>query len=244
MPSIPVAGADRLVLTEHIAVMDLMALADCLLLPDDDLALASVLKSPLFGLSEEQLFDLAFDRKGSLRASLRDKPDFAATNGALDELANAARALTPFGFFAHVLGANRGRAKFLARLGPEANDALDEFLNLALDYETARDAVAAGLRRLAARGAKRGEARHGDGARRGARDDRARRQGAGSAHGHSWPTPPRRRPARAIRACSLWKMARWSGRPRAATTSAPWAMRAARRSRPRATNIAACSMSR
>ena len=29
----------------------------------------------------------------------------------------------------------RGRAKFLARLGPEANDALDEFLNLALDYE-------------------------------------------------------------------------------------------------------------
>ena len=33
------------------------------------------------------------------------------------------------------LGAQRGRQKFLARLGPEANDALDEFLNLALDYE-------------------------------------------------------------------------------------------------------------
>jgi ATP-dependent helicase/nuclease subunit A len=138
---VPVAGADRLVLTEHIAVMDLMALADALLLPDDDLALASVLKSPLFGLSEEQLFDLAWDRrKLSLRASLRARPDddavFAATANALDELSNAARALTPFGFFAHVLGALRGRAKFLARLGPEANDALDEFLNLAIDYET------------------------------------------------------------------------------------------------------------
>ena len=133
--SIPVAGADRLVLTEHIAVMDLMALADCLLLPADDLALASVLRSPLFGLSDAQLFDIAFDRTGSLRASLRGKPDFAATNGALDELANAARAFTPFGFFAQVLGAQRGRAKFLSRLGPEANDALDEFLNLALDYE-------------------------------------------------------------------------------------------------------------
>src|ERR671930_999556 len=68
---IPVAGADRLVLTEHIAVMDLMALADALLLPDDDLALASVLKSPLFGLTEEQLFALAHGRKGSLRAALR-----------------------------------------------------------------------------------------------------------------------------------------------------------------------------
>ena len=133
---IPVAGADRLVLTEHIAVMDLMALGDALLLPDDDLALATVLKSPLFGLNEEQLFDLAWARKGSLRASLRDNPDFAATNGALDELAQAARRLSPFVFFAHVLGSKRGRAKFLARLGPEANDALDEFLNLALDYGT------------------------------------------------------------------------------------------------------------
>ena len=133
---IPVAGADRLVLTEHIAVMDLMALADSVLLPDDDLALASVLKSPLFGLSEEQLFDLAFDRKGSLRASLRGNSAFAETDKTLDDFAQAARALTPFEFFAHVLGRKRGRAKFLARLGPEANDALDEFLNLALDYET------------------------------------------------------------------------------------------------------------
>jgi ATP-dependent helicase/nuclease subunit A len=135
---VPVAGADRLVLTEHIAVMDLMALADCLLLEEDDLALASVLKSPLFGLTEEQLFDVAWNRKISLRASLRSKADdapFGAVGRTLDELAQVARAGTPFAFFAHVLGALRGRAKFLARLGPEANDALDEFLNLALDYE-------------------------------------------------------------------------------------------------------------
>jgi len=137
---VPVAGADRLVLTEHIAVMDLMALADALLLPDDDLSLASVLKSPLFGLSEEQLFTLAWDRKTSLCAALRakagDDPVFATADGALNELAKAARKLSPFAFFAHVLGAARGRQKFLGRLGPEANDALDEFLNLALDYET------------------------------------------------------------------------------------------------------------
>ncbi len=133
---IPVAGADRLVLTEHIAVMDLMALADCLLLPDDDLALASVLKSPLFGLSEDQLFDLAWNRQGSLRASLHANAAIADSESALDDLARAARKLSPFAFFAYVLGPRRGRAKFLARLGPEANDALDEFLNLALDYET------------------------------------------------------------------------------------------------------------
>ena len=70
---LPVAGADRLVLTEHIAVMDLMALADALLLPEDDLALACALKSPLFGLDEEQLFELAWDRKGSLTCELARK---------------------------------------------------------------------------------------------------------------------------------------------------------------------------
>jgi ATP-dependent helicase/nuclease subunit A len=136
---VPVAGADRLVLTEHIAVMDLLALADCLLLADDDLALASVLKSPLFGLTEEQLFELAWDRKASLRNALRATADgdefFKTIDHALNELAHAARRLSPFAFFAHLLGPLRGRKKLLARLGPEANDALDEFLNLALDYE-------------------------------------------------------------------------------------------------------------
>src|SRR5205085_5320769 len=69
--NIPVAGADRLKLTEHIAIIDLMNLADALLLPQDDLALAVALKSPLFGLSDDDLFTLAWQRKGSLRGSLR-----------------------------------------------------------------------------------------------------------------------------------------------------------------------------
>jgi ATP-dependent helicase/nuclease subunit A len=130
---ISVAGADRLVLTEHIAIMDLMALADALLLAEDDLALATVLKSPLFGLDDDDLFDLAFERKGSLRDSLRERrPDLAAR---LDVLGEAARRESPFSFYARLLGAGGGREAFLSRLGHEAADALDEFLNLALDYE-------------------------------------------------------------------------------------------------------------
>jgi ATP-dependent helicase/nuclease subunit A len=135
---VPVAGADRMVLTGHIAVMDLMALADCLLLEDDDFALACVLKSPLFGLTEDQLFELAWNRKGSLRNALRAKAGdalFGAVDAELDRLGGNARRLSPFDFFADVLGPRHGRMKFLVRLGPEANDALDELLNLALDYE-------------------------------------------------------------------------------------------------------------
>jgi len=137
---VQVAGADRLVLTEHIAVMDLMALADALLLPQDDLALATVLRSPLFGFEDEDLFEIAWDRgRASLRTALRRKTDerpvFAAAAARLDELADAARRETPFAFYAQLLGAGRARARILARLGPEANDALDEFLNVAFDYE-------------------------------------------------------------------------------------------------------------
>ena len=132
--AIPVAGADRLILTEHIAVMDLLVLADAILLEQDDLALATVLKSPLFGLSEDELFALAWNRPRSLRAALRARhPDIAR---ALDALATDVRSATPFGFYANLLGAGGGRRRFVARLGTEANDALDEFLNLALDYES------------------------------------------------------------------------------------------------------------
>jgi ATP-dependent helicase/nuclease subunit A len=136
---IPVAGADRLVLTEHIAVMDLLALADALLLPEDDLALATVLKSPLFGFNDDNdLFPIASDRGPlPLRDALRrrSEPRFAQAAARLDTLARLSRERSPFDFYAHLLGAEQGRRRFLERLGHEANDALDEFLSLALDYE-------------------------------------------------------------------------------------------------------------
>jgi ATP-dependent helicase/nuclease subunit A len=137
---VEVAGADRLVLTEHIAVMDLMALADALLLPADDLALAAVLRSPLFGFSDEDLFAIAADRgRSTLHAALRKKASereiFAQAAARLEALRERAQRQSPFAFYAAVLGAGGGRKSFHARLGAEANDALDEFLNLALDYE-------------------------------------------------------------------------------------------------------------
>jgi ATP-dependent helicase/nuclease subunit A len=134
---IPVAGADRMVLTDHIAIMDLMALADALLLPEDDLALASVLKSPLFGLTEDELFDIAWNRGSrSLHAALlAKKSQYPQAAARLKEWSEAALRESPFTFYAALLGPRGGRKRFLARLGAEANDALDEFLNLALDYE-------------------------------------------------------------------------------------------------------------
>ena len=120
---IPVAGADRLKLTEHIAIIDLMNLADALLLPQDDLALAVALKSPLFGLNDDDLFTLAWQRKGSLRDALdRARGDRRQIHGRARpprRHANAASpAETPFAFYAWLLGGDGGRRAHPAAARP------------------------------------------------------------------------------------------------------------------------------
>ena len=72
---IPVAGADRMVLTEQLAVMDVVTLTEFALQPADDLSLACVLKSPLIGITEDALFELAYQRDGTLWQALQDKRD-------------------------------------------------------------------------------------------------------------------------------------------------------------------------
>jgi ATP-dependent helicase/nuclease subunit A len=136
---IPVAGADRIVLGEHIAVQDLMALSDFLLLPEDDLALANVLKSPLFGLDDDDLMRFAPQRPGLLWTALLVA---AKTDARLEPAAKQLKRWRaqadfspPFEFFANLLDRDGGRARMLGRLGPEAADAIDEFMNLALNYD-------------------------------------------------------------------------------------------------------------
>ena len=134
---VAVAGADRLALTEHIAVMDLMAIGRAALLPDDDLTLACVLKSPLIGLDDDDLMAIAPARKRSLLHALQAALDVRVRDAATKIALWRARAqrLTPFAFYARLLGADGGRMALIARLGHEAGDAIDEFLSLALAHE-------------------------------------------------------------------------------------------------------------
>jgi len=136
---IPVAGADRMRLTDQLAVKDLMALGDALLLPGDDLSLAAVLKSPIFGLSENDLFALAHGREGSLWEALElaaeTEERFARAEAQLARWRGEALASRPFEFYASVLDRDGARGRILARMRPEAADAIDEFLGLTLAYE-------------------------------------------------------------------------------------------------------------
>jgi ATP-dependent helicase/nuclease subunit A len=134
---LPIAGADRLKLGGELAVKDLAALLAFLDTPEDDLSLAAVLRSPLCGWSEDDLFALAHARKGYLWEALRSHPGHATTRAFLADMRDQADFLRPYDLIERVLTRHDGRRKLLGRLGPEAEDGIDELLGQALAYEAA-----------------------------------------------------------------------------------------------------------
>ena len=138
---LPVAGADRLKVGAELAVKDLGALLSFLATPEDDLALATALRSPLFGWSEAELYELAHDRvERYLWAELRNRAaEFPETMAILGDLRRQADYLRPYEIIERILIRHDGRRKLLARLGQEAEDGIDALLSQALAYE--RNAV-------------------------------------------------------------------------------------------------------
>ncbi len=135
---LPIAGADRLKVGGEMAVRDLGALLSFLSTPEDDLSLATILRSPLFGWSEQALFDLAHRRapKTYLWTALRDRGDeFPKTMAVLDDLRANTDFLRPYDLIERVLTRHGGRHAFLARLGAEAEDGINALLSQALAYE-------------------------------------------------------------------------------------------------------------
>lgn len=146
LENLPVAGADRLELTTHIAVMDLIALGHFTLLPDDDQMLACVLKSPLVErddgrlIDDDDLFGLAHGRgKTTLWQRLQDavaagKP-FATAYARLRSWQREAAWKPPYEFFSVILNEHGGMAQIIARLGSDAVEPVSEFLSRCLDYD-------------------------------------------------------------------------------------------------------------
>jgi ATP-dependent helicase/nuclease subunit A len=136
---VPVAGLDRLELIAQAAVQDLMALADSLLLPEDDLAFACWLTSPLGNLSDDSLMALATERGPrhlyeALRARAPERPDWTGAWQFFEALQNRADYASPHALLSQALGALGGRARLFRRLGAEAAEPVDELLGAALTY--------------------------------------------------------------------------------------------------------------
>lgn len=137
---IPVAGADRLYLSRQIEINDLCALGDVCLVHDDDLQLACLLKSPLFGLSDDELMALAIKRPegmslyNALRAHSTEPSVYGDAIAQLHHYFDLALRLSPAAFFETIL-VKGGRDAFYKRLGTDVDESLNAFIRQAYDFE-------------------------------------------------------------------------------------------------------------
>lgn len=141
---VAVAGNDRLKLYDDIAIKDLLAVLQFIILPNDDLTLACVLKSPLIGLTDEQIFEFAHNRGSkTLLTALRECEKHSDIYKYIQRFLNMADIKRPFEILNTLLnsdcclsrGAFTGRQAFVARLGIHVHDVLEEILRLAMDFE-------------------------------------------------------------------------------------------------------------
>ena len=142
---VPVGGADRMTLSDHIVFQDLIGLGRFCLYPQDDLTLAALLRSPFCDVDEDGLYALAYGRGprtlwSQLLDRAEERPEWRAARDFLNAARSEARSRPPFDFYARLLGGAdaRGRsmrARILTRLGREAEQALDAFLAEALKAE-------------------------------------------------------------------------------------------------------------
>jgi ATP-dependent helicase/nuclease subunit A len=149
--NVEVSGVDRLKLLSELAVADILSFVDFLLLPEDDLNLAALLKSPLVGLSETELFHLCVARAprslwAELERAAAGSPRLDEAYQRLQDYRQRAAHLTPYELLADLLSAGGGRKQLFARLGPEVGETIEELLNLALTFEQNNAASLQGFR--------------------------------------------------------------------------------------------------
>ncbi|NRA73895.1 MAG: UvrD-helicase domain-containing protein [Rickettsiales bacterium] len=136
--NIPISGVDRLILNKNLAVQDLLSLGRFLLSSYDDYNLACLLKSPIFSISEEELFELCNREKFSLWDNIKrqDKPSYRKIAKFLTDLLEHKSTYTPYQFFSYILDVLKFRTSFLSHFGMHLNEILDEFLNVCFDFES------------------------------------------------------------------------------------------------------------
>ncbi|MFT3722058.1 MAG: double-strand break repair helicase AddA [Hyphomonadaceae bacterium] len=135
--NIPVAGADRIQLLDSLAVQDLLNLVRFALCPEDDLALAEILKGPFGGLNDEQLFAIANPRERHLWAAVQEAnlPVTAFLANVLER-----RHQPPFEFLTHALERGAGLPRpgwelILSRFGGPAREPVTALIDRAAAFD-------------------------------------------------------------------------------------------------------------
>jgi ATP-dependent helicase/nuclease subunit A len=132
--NLEVCGIDRLELANNLAVLDLISLAKFVLQPLDDLNLAALLKSPLVGISEDELRVIAAHRNKQTIWQVLQSPEYISIHEKLYKFMQINLAYSASDFFHAILGVLGYKNVLLTSCGDEAEDAINEFLNLANNF--------------------------------------------------------------------------------------------------------------
>lgn len=143
---IKVAGSDRIVLPNFPAVRDMLNLVRWCLNTSDDYSLCCVLKSPIFYLNEVDIFNVCKIRNDENNVRRRADKHAVPTTvfevlkhthpeiyAQLHDLELRAQYMAPYSFFGYLL--NHARANFIAALGEQVIEPLEEFMTICLSYE-------------------------------------------------------------------------------------------------------------
>ncbi len=134
--NIDVAGSDRIVLPNFPTIRDLLNLVRFCLNPTDDYSLCCVLKSPIFRLTEDDIFKIC-KLKNDTKISVFDTLNTTHPNAhsRLSKILAWSETMAPYSFFMQIMETNNTRSEMIAALGTQIIDPLEEFLTICLSYE-------------------------------------------------------------------------------------------------------------
>ncbi|GHT90759.1 DNA helicase [Alphaproteobacteria bacterium] len=139
---IAATGIDKVSLKDELIVEDLVTFAEFAVSPFDDLACARVLKSPIIGITEDDLMNACIGREKKQLWNCLLKNNELCEKYSLKNLKKHlynAFNVSAYGFFMNVL-TDGFLEKFIARLGTKCLDVLYEFLDVVMEYENKNSA--------------------------------------------------------------------------------------------------------
>ncbi len=134
---ITIDASNRIKLSQHIAIKDILSFAEFLLYPYDDLNLASLLKSHFFAFNEQELFELCHDRKNTLweELQLHPSPKAKKASDLLKNYADSPITNNIYDFFFDLLIGKQYIKSFYEKLGKEAEEVIHSFLDACTKYQ-------------------------------------------------------------------------------------------------------------
>lgn len=132
---LPVEDVDRITLNKSLSVLDLMSIAKFVLLPQDDLNLASLLKSPIIGMSEQALQTISVSRgKNSIWGYLQTVLDYASIYKKLYHFLQLYKVANCENFFSLIVDCLDVRKVLVEANGFDSNDVINELIYLSSNY--------------------------------------------------------------------------------------------------------------